>query len=664
MTVSIAHTIDKIQARLTHLRNTIDRAAQCYYYGTELITDSAFDALLAELKTLDSTDPRLTRVGYPVPPSTLQKFKHTTFSGSLDKCDTPEDLAKWHVKVGGGQILAAHKLDGNSLFLYYEKGNLIRAVTRGGDDGIGEDVTANAIRSTGIPTSLPHTLTITIRGESVLSVTNWKKLDPTEHSNPRNIGSGLLRRTEGPGVEQLDYIAFDTDYPIWKTEEQKLEALLALGFTVVHHQKCGTIPQMLDFLDATAKARDTLPYWLDGVVYKVQDLAHAEALGISSGRPRAHTVLKFENEGAETTLLDIAITIGHTGAIIPTAKLKPVKIGGTTISSALLNNYDVITDLDLAIGDECRIEKMKGIIPAITAVVSRPVNRKPIVTPTKCPICGEPVTRRVLTGATSEGRIHECTNPTCPAKSTARIACWIKKLDIKGIGDEVLAAMVEKLNVSTPADLYRIPQSAWADLPIGKGRLGDNRAAAITQQLYDKRTLSLTIFMGSLGIPHLGRRRVQLIREMAPGQMDTLADWRSGKLLTIADRVSMPRTAQAVVAGIEAFSEEIDDLLNFITIADQQPQKKEKTMSKKLDGKVICFTGKIDRVDEDGKRFTRDRMQELVTENGGSCSDGVMSSTTHLVQADPDSKSSKSEKAKKQGVTILAEAEFFKLIGM
>ena len=654
--------------RLAKLRSSIDRAAQCYYYGTPLISDDQYDALLAELRELVPNDDRLTRVGHPVPPdSMLKKVKHTTFTGSLDKCDDSATFRKWHQKIGSGGLAVCLKIDGNSLVLYYDKGELVRAVTRGGDDGVGEDVTANAIRSQGVPTHLSRPLTVAVRGESVLPVAAWLDIDPSKDSNPRNLGSGLLRRVEGAGAELLHYYAFDLDVKDGElaTEDGKLALLKELGFDVVPHQLATSTDVALRLYGDVVAKRDKLPYWIDGVVFKLLDLNVQRRLGHSHGRPRGQTVLKFEAEGADTVITGITVTIGHTGAIIPTANLATVRIGGTNVSSALLNNYDEIDELDVAIGDTVRVIKAKDIIPKVVAVVSRPTGRQLIPVPTTCPACGGSVDRRVLTKRANGkkdalahlllGRVLECKNDDCPAKDAGRLKTWIKKLDIQGIGDEVRAALLDS-GVTTPADLYRLASEPvkMAFLPgikVGNGKLGQKRAKTIIDNINAKRQLPLNMFLGSLGVPHLGRRRAQLIMEAVPGEMDTLADWRGDKLLEIAERAQVPNIAREMVAGLEALAGVIDDLLRYVTVTDHTPAPAAKAAGKQWS---FVLTGAMSKPRKD--------IVADIEAAGHVASDRIAAGVDYLVQADPSSTSSKTAKAQKLGTKVISETALYDLL--
>ena len=642
--------------RLTKLQVTIDRAAQCYYYQTPIMSDQAFDSLLEELRTLKPDDHRLTRVGYPVPPdSMLTKFKHTTFVGSLAKAESEQDLIKWTVKSGidkqDKEIVVCLKADGCTLVLYYLDGDLQRAVTRGGDDGIGEDVTANAVRMIGVPTTLPNTFTGAIRGEAILNIEDWKKVDPDSKSNPRNLGNGTLRRVSGSGAENLRFYAFDIDGIDFRTEYNKLSWLKSTGFTVVHSMVADDIQHAMRIFRNIDDVRQTLQYWIDGVVFKINNLAIQKSLGYKDNRPCGQIVLKFEAEGAQTKLLGVVLTVGHTGAIIPTGILKTVRIGGTDISSVLLNNFDYIADLDLAINDDVVVQKANDIIPQVVSVVDKPINRISILPPEKCPVCGGDVGRRSLSASNDAGRVYECKNKNCDAQASARVKCWIKKLDIQGIGDEVLSALCTTLNVSTPVDLYSLTSEQLSVLIVGKGKLGKKRADGIIAELNKKKTMPLNVFIGSLGVQHLGRRRAQLIMESVPGQMDNISDWRGDKLLGLASVAGIPNIAADMVAGLEAIDDVIGGLLKHVTIEMTVPKPVVEMVGEKFS---FVLTGTMSK--------PRKEIAADIEAKGHVVKDDVSSGVTYLVQADPSSQSSKTKKAAKCGTKVISEEELYEIL--
>lgn len=297
------------------------------------------------------------------------------------------------------------------------------------------------------------------------------------------------------------------------------------------------------------------------------------------------------------------------------------------------------------------------------------LTRIKITAPAKCPICDGEVGLRLKTGG-EDSRILECKNPLCEAKSTGRLATWIKKLDIKNIGDSILEALQQTYKVSTPSDLYKLIRLDNLSVPlpslmVGKSRLGEARAASITKEIMDKTVLPLHIFLGSLGVPHLGRRRCELIIEATGDKLKSLDKWLDGKtLLACAKEASIPGVASQIAAGLESLAGEIEKLKQYVKVVEfPAPAKVAKPSGGKLAGRAFCFTGTINKCGPDGKRFTRPMMHKIVIDNGGQAVDDVTAGvTTDLVQADVTSQSSKSKKATKFGVNIMSEEAFFELV--
>src|SRR5690606_2476437 len=261
-------------------------------------------------------------------------------------------------------------------------------------------------------------------------------------------------------AERLTTFAFDVDdqtpgtEPL-RTESDKIRRLEELGFNVIPNRWCASLEEAVAYFEEVRTTRDELPFWIDGVVFKLEDLAQQEPLGVTANRPKGQVAWKFDSQGAATRLLDYSVSVGHTGALIPTAHLEPVEIGGTTVQNALLNNWDEIARLDVAVGDRVWLIKANDIIPKITHVVERGQARRAIAEPAECPVCRSPVRRRRNSGG-AEGAIIECTSDDCSAKSIGKLKRWVKALDIQGIGDVVRLALVEQLGVEDAGDLYSL----------------------------------------------------------------------------------------------------------------------------------------------------------------------------------------------------------------
>lgn len=656
--------------RTSDLRNLILKAKHAYYYSNEpIMSDAEYDALEDELRQLAPDDPVLALVGAPVPGDTmLTKARHSIPMGSQNKVNSEAEFMTWAARWPGSAIHASLKGDGASAAAYYEDGRLVQAISRG-DGVIGEDISANALRFKGLPAWAGDGsggFSGAVRFEVILTVEDWGRIDPARSKNPRNAGTGIMGRKNGHQSDCLTIFAFDLDETrngqsvAFDTESAKLIRLAELGFNVIAHQRCDTPDEAIAYFRRIAVERDSLPIWIDGVVMKFDDLAAQTELGVSSGRPKGQVAWKFDSVGMETVLEGVVVSGGHTGALNPTAKFRPVEIGGTTVSNASLANYDEIARLDVAIGDSVWVVKANDIIPKIIRVTQRPAGRIPIVPPEVCPFCGGEVGRRT-THDGSDGVIVECRNPECPKKSSGKIKRWIASLDILGIGDSVLEAMLDAFELEDAADLYTLceRQAELADLIINTEKgisLGEKRAASILDGIDATRNLTLSQFLGSLGLDHLGKRRVHLMMQAAGGQLDTLEDWRGGKLRnpSIAEAAGVPNIGGQIQDGIDAMASVIDKLLAAgVTVL---PPENDIPSSEEINMKTVCISGKL----PSGKKKAdyADPLRAI----GYELVDEVSKGLDYLVLADPDSTSSKAEKARKLNIAVISEEALEQLI--
>ena len=633
------------------------------------MSDAEYDALEDELRLTDPSDPVLGLVGSPVPLDTmLTKARHAMPMGSQSKVNSEDEFRSWCIKNKVGAIHVSLKGDGASAAAYYKDGQLVQAISRG-DGTIGEDITANALRFKGLPAWVGNQdagFSGSVRFEVILTVDDWTKIDPSRSKNPRNAGTGIMGRKNGKQSDCLTIFAFDLDETlngqsvVFQTEAQKSARLVELGFNVITHQIHESVEGAIGYFQQIAQTRDSLPIWIDGVVMKVDDIAMQRELGITAGKPKGQVAWKFDSSGAETVLEGVVVSGGHTGGLYPTAQLRPVELGGTTVSSASLANYDEIARLDVAIGDSVWVVKANDIIPKIIRVTDRPVHRQPIALPNACPFCGGEVGRRLTTNG-DQGVILECRNADCPKKSTGKINRWISSLDILGIGDVVLESMIERFDLADAADLYTLHnrKNELADLITNSERdlrLGEKRTASILNAIEATRTLPLSRFLGSLGLEHLGKRRVELMIKTAGGLLDTLDDWRSAKLRdpSIATAAGVPNIGSSIQNGIDAMSAVIEKMLvNGVVVQDVIGDSSSVTSASFT--KSVCISGKL----PSGKK--KADYEGSLREAGFVLVDDVSKDLAYLVLADPASNSSKAEKARKLNIPIISEES---LIGL
>lgn len=655
------------KAKLAQLCSAIDRAAQLYYTpGCESpISDDEYEALMGQLREIDSSDPRLTRVGTPYSAEDMRdKRKHSIPMGSLTNTDNGIDgFAEWYEKtlallgVKTAKVNVSLKMDGNSVALTYVEGKLIEAISRG-DGEIGESLTANAVKWMGVPTCLQVPFTGTVRGEAILYKAEFdylKEQDPTL-TNPRNVGSGILGRIDGTQNELIRLVAFNVVDP--KTEFStlgvKFKVLERLGFNPVQYLVIsGTPGEVLAkvesyFREIEAK-RDTLPFEIDGLVVMIDDVSLQKQITKDRKdelRPKFGRAVKFATQKATTRVTGVTITIGHTGAIIPTAILEPVYVGGVTVSNALLNNWNADSEnpsaAHVAIGDLVEVARQGDVIPKIVRIVEKPADRQPILEPTTCPICGAPTTRTLRD---KEGVVTLCTYKECLGQIVGKVKHFIRDAGIMGIGSGILQALTAEL-VKTPADLYRLKEEQLVNLQIkqGKsGRLGQSRTDAILAEIEKSKQLPLCQFLGALGVPLLGKRRAEIVAKEQG--LTTLEDWLDEEKLTLIPGDTMRQT---ITEGLRIAWPIISDLLevgikvlSMTVVAPVLVEQTDATGPKKIAGSSFCWTG------------TRDLLEETVAA-GGIEKSGISAKLDYLVQKDPTSKSNKTLKAESLGVKIIS----------
>jgi DNA ligase (NAD+) len=650
------------------LKEQISEANRLYYAeNAPKVDDIIYDEWKAEYHRIlvqEGLDPEKDEllssesVGH-IPTSHLGKAEHKIFMGSLANSMNEQEFLEFDKRVGGGPYLCQPKVDGASIALYYRNGLLQQAITRG-DGNIGDDITENVRKFNNLPAQAGY-FTGAVRGEAILYTADWEKIDTESESNPRNIGSGIIQRSDGRNNDKMRLLAFDIvpEGLTVKSEVEKNDLLKSLGFEVPTCQVINSSAEVIKAHSLLGANRKTIPYWIDGFVVKVNEVSRQDKLGWSGRRPKYSTAFKFTAEKAETTIDDVLWTVGHNGDQIPTAQLKPIRLGGTTVQNALLCNMDEISRLDIAIGDTVLIYKAGEIIPKIHSVVSRSPNRKLIAEPKTCVVCGSPTARRQssVKGNVKVGAVTECTNPDCEAKSYGKLKTFIKKVDILGIGDAVLEAMVESGMVSTVPDLYRIQADKLAKLQAGT-LVGAKRADSIIKEIESKRKLTIDLFLGSLGIQHLGRRRVQIIRENIQSKVgldifNKLPAWLDGKLVEYRDVAGVPGIAEAIQVGIDRQKNVSMELLKEIQIV--APAAKAAPVQGVLNGRAFVLTGTMSR--------KRSEIAKDIVAAGGVVFDDISNKDVTLVQADPTSSSSKSKKANKLGASVISEEQLMSLMG-
>lgn len=669
------------------------RAASAAYYkdGSSQMSDEEFDHNLEKLREVDPGNSFLAEVGSPPATVGRNKIRHTIPMLSLNKATTKKELESFLTQSGfQTKVVVEHKLDGASIEAYYKGGVLQWAATRG--DGLtGEDVTVAARNIKGLPATTHLTHDLWVRGEVFLSKENWALVDPAMKTNPRNVGTGILNRLDGSDSDKLSFLAYsalglniDSHY-----DSQRALSLAGFGVAVTELIFNASADDVLCIIERMRVERPNLYYAIDGAVVKFDSATTRDILGESSGRPRGQTAFKWKSETIETIIKGVTLTVGHTGYIAPTAQLEPVQLMGVTVSNALLNNWDEIKRLDVAIGDTVIVERSGEIIPKIIGVVERPPWRQGILEPIYCPECGGSCSRRGaaealdiavpeelrpdfeanpeqalkdLAGVSAEGlaqgALTYCNNDDCPAKQRGRIKRWIKSNNILGVGDDLLDSLFKSGLVTTIERLYTVTPIELASTRLGNGVLGQKRAESLVREISKTMgALALTQFVGSLGVPFLGVRKATIMRKLAGGKLDTLDAWLGSTLVEVGPQVQAGGTTPVMSAYLTTHRQAVERLAAF-TLKPQEDDQEDAPQTQGLaalpDSKCFLLTGKF----EQKKSYYHD----LITSHGHRFAEDFTKDVTHLVQADPSSQSSKTKKAVKAGIPVISDTDLLSML--
>ena len=681
-----------LQLDINSLRDEIRRHEYRYYVLDDPeISDAEFDRLMNELKKLEAAHPELITSDSPTqrvggkPREGFIKVPHSAPMLSLDNAYTEEELRDWERRVhelsGRKDIeyVCELKLDGMSLALRYEDGKLVRGITRG-DGNTGEDVTSNVRTVRSVPLSIsPDKLKnagipadFEVRGEMLMPIASFKKMNEerakqelSQFANPRNATAGTVRQLE-PSItaqRRLDYFAYmliaspsgrtggdarrSTNYDfggtgvparaIFSNHWETLNALDSAGFKVNPRRALATnFEEILQFINQWEEKRETLPYEIDGVVIKVNSTALQRELGFTGKAPRWAIAYKYAARGGITQIENIHVQVGRTGKLTPVAELKPVPIGGTTVSRATLHNMDEIERLGVKIGDWVEVERGGDVIPKVTRVVDdkdHPRGRKSFHMPEKCPVCGGHVVR-------AEGEAdHRCVNQKCPAKLRETILHFASRgvMNIDGMGDALVTQLTERGAVKDVADIYKLTK---ADL-LKLERMGEKSAENVLREIDNSKKLPLERVIYGLGIRFVGERTAQFLAEHF-GDIAALEKAGEEELQQVEE--VGPRIAKSIV---EFFAEPRNrELVEELRAAGLTLKGKKKERGTKLAGKTFVLTGTL-------TNYTRDEAKKLIEDAGGKVV-GSVSKKTDYVVAGADA-GSKLDKAKELGVAVVDE---------
>jgi DNA ligase (NAD+) len=644
-------------SRIKELEKQIKSAADSYYNKAfSIITDAEYDALIDELRTKDPTNKLLLQIGAPVS-SAWKKVKHDHPMVSLNKVNTEEEFSDWCQRFPENtELMLEYKYDGISMDLKYENGHLTQAVTRG--DGFdGEDIYKNALLIPTIPKILPEAIDCAIGGEIYLTYTEFNKINgdlilngKKEMSNPRNAAAGIAKRFDGKDVEKLSFVAYKfkpkKDYPDTILLDKETDIIYRLctlyGFQVAQIIAIGNKTSIAGAFDICEKAtRSALDYDIDGMVIKVNNIKLQEELGSLNGNPKGQVAWKFKSLTGTTTVEGIRWSSGRNGRITPVAIVKPLKLGGVTITNISMHNMNIFTALCLAVGDEVIISRRNDVIPYIEDL-GKQSGRDPIGLITNCPVCDHKVE--------IQGEFLMCTNPACKSLDIGTIMKWLDACGIMNIGESTVEDWYTKGIVTNPADLYNLK---YQDIAY----MGDTMANKLIKNIHDVETISIPKFIDGINITNFGEGLTEKLIDAGHVTIDAIMLLTTEDLLKI--KGIQAKTAERIVEGLKAKRTLIFSLLKVIMITET---KKQEVKSNKLGGKSFCFTGELHHLQPDMSKTTREMAWKVVEENGGVVSKSVTKTLNYLVQADPNSNTTKTKAARKNGTTILGENEFWDMV--
>ncbi len=674
---------DEIIKEIRKLSDLLTLYQDSYYKeGVSQVSDREYDRLFDRLLTLEREHPELAlpdsptlRVGSDLT-NDFPEVDHTIPVLSLDKAYTTGEILSWIEKTAAKSsrdltFSIEEKIDGSSIVLYYENGILTRAVTRG--NGMrGNDITANVKTIRSVPLRLTENVTIAVRGEIFLPVESFSKINSlmeTPYANPRNLAAGTLRRLKSSEVAAVPLDIFIYEGFLEESGRNHVEILLyleSLGFKISSRigvfgaqrkpfseitQKwfCGTFEDIPDYIDRAVVERDSLPYEIDGLVVKVNEIDVREELGYTGHHPRWAIAYKFESPEGETTVRSIDVQVGRTGRITPVARVDAVSIGGSTISNVTLHNQDYINMLELSIGDRVVVSRRGDVIPAVERVTEKNEAGEPVwKMPETCPSCGEPLVKN--------GAHHFCINPECPAQVKGRIFHFIGRdqMDIENFGPETAEFLIHKGYISGIGDLYFFNY----DLLENEPGFGKKKIELIKQGLEKSRNVPYRRVLPSLGIPELGKKAAQLLIDAGFNSIDSLLELALKKdtdaLLAI--KGVGEKTAGTILDELrrEENIRLIEELkkagLNF----EEEKKDLEDVPVQSFESQVWCVTGSFENFKP------RSRAVEEIEKRGGRSTSSVTGKTTHLLAG--ENAGSKLAKARQLGVRIVSEEEFMEML--
>lgn len=650
------------------LREELRRHEHLYYVlDAPEISDAEYDAMMHRLQALEKEHPELLTADSPTqrvggkPREGFVKVRHSSPMLSLDNALNEQELLDFDRRVsdllGGApyRYVAELKMDGLSMAAQYRDGQFVQAVTRG-DGTTGEEVTENARTIRSLPLRVEGRFDeFEVRGETVLNRQAFERLNAERDerglprfANPRNAAAGSLRVLE-PQItasRRLDYYPYfllRAGQPAVESQWEALEEMKKMGFKInLHRRLCDDIRQVLEFCAQWEAQREQLPYEIDGVVVKLDSIPQWRQLGFTAKAPRWAIAYKYPARQAITTVENIEVQVGRTGALTPVAHLKPVEVSGVTVSRATLHNEDEIERLNVHIGDEVVIERSGDVIPKVVRVSAEGAHRRKFHMPARCPVCGGHIVREEGEAA------RRCVNTNCPARLKESILHFASRgvMNIDGMGDALVDHLVDRGIVKNVADLYDLTAAKLLTLE----RMGEKSAGNVIRNIDNSRKNPLPRVLTALGIRFVGERTAVFLAE-AFGSLDAIAN-ASLEQLQQAEEVG-PKVAESI---FEFFRERRNsNLIERLRAAGLQFEyQRRRPKTGPLQGLTFVLTGTL-------PHLSRDEAKHRIEAAGGKVTGTVSKKTNYVVAgADPGSKL---DKARELEIQVIGEEQLLNLVG-
>ncbi len=662
--------------RIKKLRELVERHQRLYHENdAPEISDEAYDSLVRELRELEGVGEEGKSVANLVggaPSEAFAKVEHKVRQWSLNNVFDDNELKDWEDQIKRRleeegidtkrlSYDVGHKLDGLKIVLTYEKGKLVRAATRG-NGIVGEDVTHSARTIKSIPESLPEPLSLSCVGEVWLSESEFlrinedrKKQELPLFANPRNAAAGSLRQLDAhiTASRKLSIIVYDLDYleptsdvAMPTTQQQELKLLQRLNFPIGEHGVLkDDIDGVIDFYNTWKEKRSKLPYGVDGIVVKVNDIFLQKRLGYTAKAPRFAIAFKFPAEQATTIIEDIVMQVGRTGVITPVAHLTPTRIAGSVVSRATLHNEDQIKRLDIRIGDTVILQKAGDVIPEVVSVVTelRPKEAKPYHFPKKVDGCGGDGSIERIPGEAA----YRCKVLDSDFIYRRRLYHFVSKiaLNIDGVGPKIIDFLLDEGLIKNTVDLFTLEVGDLEGLPGFQRKAAENTVAAIKSAS----RVELYRLLVGLSIPNVGEETARLIAAYG-GSLDRV------RSATIEELSAIHGVGETVAGSVVRWMNDKQNIVHLNALIPHlkiiNPIRSSKKTS--MTGKTVVFTGSL-------PTLSRDEAKDLARQAGAHIAGSVSKNTDYVVMG--EEAGSKAAKAQELGVKVLSEAEFLKLVG-